>query len=551
MATPRDSLRKVTDQWNAFLTEEERLFYQSDYFPFSMGQKGRFALGSWRGLPPGSRTVQFQHMVLDNPAYAAWNTQLIPRFRSWKATSPIGSPRLMFHPLPISKAPRVILTHFLDFIMNLSLIDIDFQRPYSSRGRLWLGGHNFLREGSEPNGRSSIQTTSYFGRITHRLSSRWQVQGWYYQAHNDFNLPPENPLAFTPDQLKERVILLGTALEGSLFSRDTTRVELFTQYLTDTYRENRQIRRRYQVTVPGLAVVSTGRQGKWIWQFQTRITRPISSGFPFRVLKENENRTLFTLSQKASFFQWQITGGAWFHSAFGWRPEGQVAIHAGNRYWAVSAGGYQTYRAQPTPLRAGTDTIPPFQPQDAATISAVEFSLKLQPLPNTRLAVTAFSGNYQHYPFLENSSQWNEKRVANRGIRGNLEISFSHFWFKGDVTLNTNWQQAFAPQWHGVFQGGFLFPLFHGALKARGIVTLNYFNNFRSLRFNRFWRYFEPSDTIFSTLPLADFRLFLSIRTLTLYFVWENMLSTDYTIVLGGMEYLRLFRLGLRWTLWN
>ncbi len=550
-ALPTDSLRTAMDYWNSFLTEEERLFYSSDYFPFSLGQKGRFAVGSWRGLPPGSRELWFQHTLLENPAYAAWNTQLTPRFRTWNIVPTAALPEIRYRVLPVPRKARTIITHFLDFIMNLSLVDIDFQRQYGKGNRLWLGGHNFLREGSEPNGSSSIQTTAYFGQITHQLSRRWAFRGWYYQAHNDFNLPPETIFSFTPAQLKERAILVGGELQGHLLRQDTTAVQLFTHYFTDVYRENRQTRRRYQVTRPGIAIRTTFPWRLGVWQIHNQLALIRASGYPFRVLEELENRARVSVQEKSGTFRWRAQVGAWYHSAFGWRPEGGFRFTIHSPRWEVTARAFQRHQAQPTPQRAGTDTIPAFRPAGPGTITGVNFSFSVQPIAPLSLGLTAFSGTYNHTARLDTSGRWHAARITNRGVRGDVQLTFSHLWLNGSATYNKDWEQAFAPRWHGVFQAGIRFQLFNGALKARGIFTLNYFDRYRMLRFNRFWRTFQQTELIQPGFPVADFRLLVAIRTLTLYFIWENMLSTDYALVEGTLEYLRLFRLGVRWTLWN
>ncbi len=544
-----DSLRIASDNWNSFLTEEERLFYQSDYLPFSLAQKGRFSIGSWRGLPPGSAQIQFAEWEFWNPAFGTWNLQLTPRFRSWQTLGIPGGFR--YQRLPFPNRPRVILTHFLDFVMNLSLVDIDFTRQYAGGGRLWLGGHNFLRQGNEPNNTSQIQTTSYFGQLEHPLNPRWQLTAGYFQAHDDFLLPPENMFSFTTDQFKERTILSKLGISGGFTPGDSSGIFITGGEFTDAYRRNRSTIRRNVTRTYGTYLYS-------YWKFiglhvgvQNRLEHIRSSGTPLTPLRETQNQFQVSIRKRGGAWTFVASGGMWYNSAYGILPEGNLGIAVSTPLITVSARGSLRRQAHSTVYRSIAQGAPVFRPHQPGTIGVGDVSLTFTPSSWATINITAFTGKYEHAAYLTPDTTWQDLTFSNQGIKGKAQVQFPHIWASGEVTYNVNWQHAFAPRWHGVFHTGVRLSLFQGALRLRGIFTLNYFGRFYQLQFHRLLRAFTFTSQQQGPYPIADFRLMASIKTVTLYFVWENMLSTDYTFVSGTMETLRLFRLGVRWTLWN
>ncbi len=547
-----DSTRVIVDNWNSFLTEEERLFYWSEYLPFSLAEKGRLSTGSWRGLPPEALSLQWDGMALENPITGFWNFQLLPRFRSQRSTWGIAPPVLRYAPFALATQPRTVLTHFLDFIMNLSLIDIDFTRQYSKNGQIWLGGHNFVRQGSEFNNYSQIQTTSYFGQFIHRLAKRWQLQGRYFQAHDDFNLAPESPLGFTPAQLKERVIFSSLALVGQMTTRDSSGVRGFVRQFTDVYRENRVEQRRYLVNQQGLVLFSVWKHNRWQWEIQNRFSILEGNGNPFSPIKETRNRLTARAFKTSNHFLFLGEATAWYNSAYQLLPEGRLRVDFSTNRLKFTTHVFLHRYPHPLPYR----TIQPgsFQPLEVnapATLVGGDVGIQIYFSPHVTIRFTGFTNQYSNFAQVGLDSLWTLRDVTNHGatMGWRLEWRFIQFW--GNATYNANWQNAFAPRWHGVGHIQIQFPLFKGALKIRGIGTLNYFGRFYPLKFYRLLRTFTPLAQSIGPYPLADFRLFASIKSLTLYFIWENMLSTDYQFVEGTKEYLRLFRLGVRWTLWN
>ena len=546
-----DSLRIAADNWNSFLTEEERLFYQSDVFPFSLAQKGRFAVESWRGLPPGSRRFSFNGWDLYNPLYGAWNVQLSPYFRTWRTAAGTSPLVLSYLPLPRAQEPRVVITHFLDFVLNLSLIDIDFSRQYSKSGRIWLGGHNFLRQGSEPNGASQIQTTSYFGRVEQRFTSRWTFVGSYYQAHNDFYLPPEQLFAFTNDQFKERVILGAAGIHGTLGSSDSTGVFLTGGEFTDAYRQNRVLQRRGIARRFGLTAYSFWRRAAFRVGVTNRLEHIRASGTPFVPLSETQNRLYIILDTRTGNFRLSGRGGVWNNSTYRAFPEGSLKARWQTDAFHIIGTAAVRHQAHSMAYRALQIAPGAFLSAEPARIRTAEIQATVRPFRYLTLGATAFSAQYKNTADLTPDTTWQIRTISNQGIKGQLRMQFSRWWLAGEMTYNFNWQAAFAPRWHGLLHLGMNLQLFQGALRLRGIFTLNYFDRFYSLQFHRLLRAYIRTATVRGPYPIADFRLFASIKTLTLYFVWENMLSTDYSFVNGTLEMLRMFRLGVRWTLWN
>ncbi len=121
---------------------EELQFYQADFFPFYLAEKGRQSAPAWRGMPPGFLDYEYAGVTLYNPLWGYWDNQHLPiesiRQREVNYSQLVYQFRAPKVKTSLKPITRIVFSQ--DFQFGLSYLDanlIRFYRPHSffSTGR--------------------------------------------------------------------------------------------------------------------------------------------------------------------------------------------------------------------------------------------------------------------------------------------------------------------------------------------------------------------------------------------------------------------------------
>jgi hypothetical protein len=66
-------------------------------------------------------------------------------------------------------------------------------------------------------------------------------------------------------------------------------------------------------------------------------------------------------------------------------------------------------------------------------------------------------------------------------------------------------------------------------------------------RLDRFYPGTEQTDAFFT----LNWKIVATIHNAQIFLEMDNALSADYQVIFGYLNYLRLFRFGLNWVLWD
>lgn len=547
------------------LSEEEMRFYRSDFFPLSLLNRGRQAVSAYQGMPPGFLDPVFGDRRLRNPLNGFWNEQWLPYYLTGDQALAMENAAVIFSPLvPATSKPVTRVVFSQDYIINLSLLDISFYKRLNATDYIQLSGGNFLGDGSESFDYSAFKLNTYRGQWHKQLGARWQMDGYYWQMRQAFNLAPEGFLAAptpansTPrDKLKQIGHLAWITLQGRLGKRDslvlvpgyTTVLDRYSEGLNDR-RDNRNhiidgrltYLRRFGHTHAGIEA-----EGSY---FRNRD----KGGRFWPTRSEWDGAASALIQRERGSFTYRLNGGSYYHSAGGAAPLLGISLEkqfAGGEF-ALNAFS----RPQPVPLlwrSIAADSALPAYPEDRPLrrqgVSA-RLGLKLGGALQVELA--PFAMRVPEYPLLADGAQkWIRRDVKNAGLRIMAEWRFWRIQLQNDFTYNHQYEDAFAPRFNNITLLKAGLPLFNNALKLETVLAWHWLGAYRTIRLNRLLNYYFAEDTFQDPLQIGDIRIQAQFRDATLFFIWENLTSTDYSIVKDSWENLLIFRLGIDWVLFN
>lgn len=535
------------------LNEQETTFYRSDTYPLSLAQRGRLATTAYRGLPPGAIGFNYAGNLLDNPVTGFWNEQWLPTYQiEGRGQSP-ANVALLEPPVPHSPKPLTRIVFSQDYQLGLALIDINYGQRLSSTSYLQLSGSNFLGDGSDGPGFSNFNVNTYRAQLHLRLGKRWNTDFFYWQMRHRFNMPPQD--GFNRDKFKAVADLAWVRLSGRTAWGDSlTLTPGYTTVKDEFKRGVPKLRdNRYRIAHldfsyrhPSLGGVLGVEAGGRYYRNQGAQFWPESDAWDGRL------SLLYSAGEGATSLT--LRGGGYYHNEDGWRGLGSAR-------WRVALGSVAevgmsaSLRPRPAPLlwKSFThDSLPAYNSRDLMEDQTAGLLLRFSPAGSFFLQVEPFAARTRHYPLLiSGEKQWRQRTVENYGLRVLSALDVWRFQIENDFTYNHKYRSAFAPQINNISTVRTSLRMFNNALKLDGIFNWHYLGFLRTVEFDRLLNHYRLTETETGPFYIADFRLQAQFRNATVFFVWENFLSSDYLIVNDTLESFRIFRLGLDWLLFD
>ncbi|RMG66918.1 MAG: hypothetical protein D6715_05835 [Calditrichaeota bacterium] len=376
----------------------------------------------------------------------------------------------------------------------------------------------------------------------------------FWQLWHRYRLSPEDATAFRGDKFKTLNNLFWVSLEGAPGGQDTVRIVPTVEVLEDNYwragEMQRSIRSRllavrgeYRHHGPGML---TGLRlnlhhlrgsGLIHWRTRREVQLELSPFFrrEFGSFQLNASGTLFAHSQLDTRIGAQLSLGWWVSPTF------KLEWH-----------GNQSYRATPLLWRSIEDTL--IQPVASN-----------RPLRATSLAIAGmytagtlalrgglFYAEMADYPVLNaTDGEWRLRRWVNRGGWLQAAVSRGPFTLTEAFTWNQNYRQVLAPRIDNITTVSLRTSLFKQKLKLKGALIWRTIGSRRLIDFNRLLSLYTPGNQTAPAAHVLDGRIQAHIGDAYLFFVWENLLSTDFQIIRGTAEQFRLFRLGVDWVVFD
>jgi len=543
------------DYFYSFITREEFRFYHSDVFPLSLSQKGRFYVSSFRGMPPGFLQHTYNGFPLEQPALGFWDEQTTPHHRIRQDSLITGLAASEYQNWgPLSLKPTSIITYYQDFVTRLSYIDIDFTEYFRPGQYFQLAGNNFLRDGTEPGEYSKIQVNTYQGRLVLQLPWKWQADLNFWQLRHRFNMPPEAVFQFREDWFKSITNLLWIGFSRSVLTGDSLRWAPRLRWFDDQYVQSGRDQRRFKLRAIGHSLLYALPLFAGTVGLQLEGDVLESSGATYwRPHREWQQSGWLRIRQQHRWAKIDAAAGMFLHSEYDLQH--QYALNMVLQpHPTVKLQVSVFERPRPVPMLWRTlrgDGYPPV-PADRPILEAGQQVALGVGLGGMQAGVEWFRVRTRNFPvLLPEARSWNRETIQNHGVTVRWQWQFRKVWVRQQATFNANFQKSFAPQWNVISELGAQRHFFNQALEMKGVVTLHWLGKFYQVVFDRLLYQYRQTDRITGRYPILDARLFARIQSATLYFVWENLLSTDYIIIDGTGEFYRLFRLGVRWTLFD
>jgi hypothetical protein len=246
-----------------------------------------------------------------------------------------------------------------------------------------------------------------------------------------------------------------------------------------------------------------------------------------------------------------LEAGGYKHSEIGESVQGALRFAVKTKL--AKTGIRMFHRPQPVPLswRTIQDTlILPYDQKKLIERQGISFYAEKSFSNWFLIQIEPFVYRTQNYPVLRDNI-WERQSIEDYGLHVFTGLKLWRFWLQNDFTYNKKYKESFAPEVNNVSTVKSSLSLFNGALKADGIFIWHILSYYQVLRFNRYLQNFWITSSQIDQIYLADFKLQIHISRFTLYMIWENMLSEDFTIVDGNPNQFRFFRIGLEWLLFN
>ena len=542
-----DSVQKITRY--GIINFQEVQAYRSDVFSMNLAYRGRIATGSYRGLPPGFLQYRYDGIGLDNPITGFRNEQFLPIYQIGGEEQTIGiAARQFYPPTPARRIPQTRLVFSQDYITGISYLDINFTRHWTPKNFIQLSGNNFLGDESDLGKRYQVNT--YRTRLHWEYEhSKWDF--YYWQLRHLSNVPLALLESAKIKQIQHLIWLNGNR---AFSAKDTLKIAAAYQTGSDRLRYNgRQFYSRDFVDKSLHATINYGHTLS-----NATIGLAVSPRwYQIRHKVRPSKRDATTLSGEL-FLRWQnsrwsghLSGGGMYDSAGESNPTGSASVALLFGKSRVSVNAFQ--RAVPVPLLWRTmdiDSIARFDEKTTLRYRGVSMQWEVKPSENLRFSLEPFWLHSPAYPLLRDSL-WSRPDVTNYGVRSTVSVQLGRFWLDNDFSWNAKYDEAFAPQFKNNLSIRTTVMLFNNALKVDGIWDWRIYGKFHPLTFEPLFYTFTPDKQWKDAFTVSDARIQAHFRDAVVFFVWENVLSTDYEVVDNALERFLIFRLGIDWMLFN
>jgi hypothetical protein len=144
-----------------------------------------------------------------------------------------------------------------------------------------------------------------------------------------------------------------------------------------------------------------------------------------------------------------------------------------------------------------------------------------------------------------------QKDFDNPGFTAGLDKNFWIFEMRNALSYNLNYDSAFIPQVKNVLTVNIPFSILKGALKLENYIIYQYIGPVQKFDYYPLVNQYAITSLEAGNYHIVDAKVLAHIKTATIYFIWENLVSQDYAIVDSYFEIYRLFRFGIYWTLYD
>jgi outer membrane cobalamin receptor len=160
------------------------------------------------------------------------------------------------------------------------------------------------------------------------------------------------------------------------------------------------------------------------------------------------------------------------------------------------------------------------------------------------------------YQQIENEIVWNEPNFINSTKRdfgfaaADAQLEFWKFkWgLGGQYTMS---DINLTPEYSAWTRLHFHQSILSGALIFDAYGVINYEGSHNNILYEAMLDRFYSNTGIAESFYVFNWKLVATIKSMQIFFEMDNTLSKDYQVVFGYINYLRLFRFGLNWILWN
>lgn len=527
---------------------------ESDHFMLSLADRAKLAVSAFRGMPAGFFRFRYNGQRFDNPVTGIWNYHWIPYYQSGAWQRRFGGVQENISPTALAgKKPQTRIIFSQDYIVNLNLLDIDFMQPLGQRSFLHLSGGNTTGDGSNLRTLSLEEVNPYRVRGFIGLSPNWSIDANYWQFRTRYHIPREQNPA-TADRFKEVGHRSWIRLAGALSPRDSL---IFTPgYISikDKLTEGNVITRRIHYRIAESALeyrrqigaqrFSLYSRGRWYKNEAERGWENVS---------ESDFEIAGGLSRPTGSFNFRIETGGYYHSAAEWQGQGKAELSLNvSDNWRIGGALLQSSRAVPLLWRSITDSAYSAANGDRQIVDR-SASAFLQGELGGRLGfrLEPFFTRVENYPVFKGDSIWQIQTFENPGIRFVSRLKTGPFWIENDFSYNHRYKSSFAAQVNNITSIKTSISLFSNALKADVIFNWRYLGEYRRISLERRLYQYRLTDNIGGPVYTGDLRLQTQFRDATVFFIWENLRSSQYIIVEPTFETLLIFRLGVDWVLFN
>jgi hypothetical protein len=540
----------------AELTLEEMQFYQSDFLPLSLAERGRQSATSWRGMPAGYLNYDFEALPLLMPLWGYWDNQLVPIEFIRRRQLNTYSLEHLFVPQKIvpSDKPVTRIAFSQDFQFELSYLDANLTRFYRAKSFFHLSGNNFLRDGSFP-GFTNTKINTYRGQIHHQFSNKLQLDFWYWQLRHEFALSP------VPELLESQNVKRIGHISWFNFTYlpDSTSKIVIIPYgykWADRYRLMQiQLERKTEMYSLGLKTEYSKELGKTSLSVLSDIVRhDITSAFVFKLEDQWDGKLLINSDFNGNWIHIKLVAGYRFLQHIGSAPEFQfkwgwhLPFHFTSEVSAVRT-------PQNLPLSSlfwSDDSISAIKNPEMPIRQGLEWRLKLPGVWDFFIEVTPYYNQFLNaWRFDRQNSKFSQEDYDNSGVTVSLQKKLMFLYIDERFSYNSKYQRSSSPQIRNVLNINIPISLFKGALKLDPYLIYHYIGKWHQLDYDPYTNQYIPTQNEIGEYHILDGKILAHIKTATLFAVWENLLSEDYVLVDGYREFFRIFRFGIYWTLFD
>jgi len=548
---PSDSL--IIYYYVPNITEEEYRFYQADFLPFSLAQKGRLSTSGFRGMPQGIFQFEFDGNIFDNPVVGFWNEQWMPHWRiQGRDYSRIGFIESWYSTLSAGFKPETNITYLQS---NMSFIDIDFSEHITENNYFRLSGNNFVRSGSEPAGYSNVSINTYQAELHLKIFRKWALHLYYWHLRHKYNMPPSDPFSFNGDEFK----IIGRSgwvnFLGSITEKDSVSIFSEMSINDDDYKQSGNKVREMRYGWANLKLSYIRKIGRSHLGFRVGGRYIKNNGkFTWASRREGDGNALITGNILGENLRIEFESGIYWHVETKQKPV--FAISSEYQSKTLGAIGASIFtKPQMTPVLWRTvqhDSIPNYTGKGLTEKQGGSIYLKRLISARIYLKMEPFWVRTKNFPVLQSASTgWQIEQFENYGINFLAGFKFWVLQLQNDFTYNSNFDDTFSPQFNNISTLKASLHLLKKKLRVDGALIGRHLGKFSQLEFDRLIYQYRLTNREQGPFFILDFKLQAIIGDFRLLFVWENLTSEDYSIVKDTLEQYRLFHFGLNWLLFD